>query len=105
MALKSSLSLKLKQGTLKVIDGLRLSSIKTKEFLSFYKNFDPNFSEKALFVFSDENGRIDIATRNLENIEAIHYSSINSYDFLKSKMLYISKEALAKIEEVWADVR
>ncbi len=103
IALKSALSSKLSAEKIIVMDELKLSEIKTKDFVKVLGNLNV---QGALVVLgaNDEN-----VVRSANNIPAVKtavcskdYATFNVYDILKHNTLILTKEAVNNIEEVYA---
>jgi len=80
-----------------VLDKLELAAAKTKLMATVCKNIDAG--NKALFVLGSENKNVLIATRNLPEASVCDASLINVYDVLRAGKIFVTKEALEKIEE------
>ena len=48
------------------------------------------------------NKNVILSTRNIPNVKTASVNTINVYDLLKYHTLVVTKEAVAKIEEVYA---
>jgi large subunit ribosomal protein L4 len=94
-ALKSALSLKIKEGKLLIIDNFNLEEIKTKSFVSLLKKLEV---ENALIV-DDDNFNLERSARNLHRIKVLRSEGLNVYDILKYEYLLIAKNSLEKIQE------
>lgn len=57
---------------------------------------------KALVVLGDKNENVILSARNLPEVRTALYNAINVYDIVKYDSLVITKDAVAKIEEVYA---
>ena len=57
---------------------------------------------KALVVLADKNLNVQASARNIPDIKTALVSTINTYDILKYDMFVVTKDAVAKIEEVYA---
>lgn len=99
LALKSALSSKVNDNKLVVIDELKFEAIKTKEMANVLKNVNVN---KALIVVEDDNNNAVISARNIPTVKTASVSTINVYDILKYDSLVVTKNVVAKIEEVYA---
>ncbi|MCL1862422.1 MAG: 50S ribosomal protein L4 [Defluviitaleaceae bacterium] len=99
LALKSALSDKVKNEQLIVLDSLSLPEIKTKEMQGVCKNLALG---KALFVMDGANENVVLSARNIPNIKTAGVNTINVYDILKYDSLVITKDAIEKIQEVYA---
>lgn len=98
LAVKSALSDKVNTNELFVLDELTLAQPKTKEVCQIINNF--NFAgEKVLFVTDNDTVVIRCA-RNIEGVKAVSTEGINIFDLLHYTKLFVTKSAVAKIEEV-----
>ncbi len=94
-ALKSALRLRVKDGTMSVLDSFDLEEAKTKKALAVLKALK---LDSALIVTADANKNLELAVRNLKDFKVIRAAGINVFDVLKYKGLLLTKEALEKIE-------
>ncbi len=98
-ALKSALTDKVQNNNLIVVDELKFDEIKTKNFVNVMNNLKV---EKGLVVLADKDEKVFLSARNLEKVETALVNTINTYDIMKAKTLVLTKDAVAKIEEVYA---
>lgn len=94
-ALKSALSLKVKEGKLLIVENLNLEEIKTKAFVSLLKRLAV---EDALIVDSD-NVNLERSARNLHTVKVLRPEGLNVYDILKYEYLLLTKQSAEKIQE------
>jgi len=99
-ALKSALTDRLQEGKLIVLDELKLAEIKTKAFAQVMDNL--KIENKALFVLGDMDQNVILSARNLPEAKTTQTSEINVYDIMNAQTLVLTKDAVAKIEEVYA---
>ncbi|AQS57964.1 50S ribosomal protein L4 [Desulforamulus ferrireducens] len=99
LALKSALSSKVLEQNIIVLDQLTLDAPKTKEMVSILNNLKVN---KALVVTADRDLNVEKSARNIEGVKPLKAAGVNVYDLLKYPKLVITKDAVAKIEEVLA---
>ena len=99
-ALKSALTDRLQEGKLIVLDELKFDEIKTKAFAQVLDNL--KISNKALFVLGDMDQNVILSARNLPGTKTTQTSEMNVYDVMNAQTLVITKDAVAKIEEVYA---
>jgi len=99
LALKSVLSDKVSVGKLLVLDKLSLSEVKTKEMVKVLDNIKVG---KALLVLSENSGNEVLSARNIPGVKTCGVNTINVYDILKYDHLVVTKEAVEKIQEVYA---
>ena len=98
LALKSALTTKVNNEKFVVVDELKLNEIKTKEMKKVLDNLNVN---KGLVVLGENNKNVLLSTKNIPNIKTAGVNTINVYDILKYESFVVTKEALAKIEEVY----
>jgi large subunit ribosomal protein L4 len=99
LALKSALSSKVIDSDIIVLDELELPEIKTKEFKRILKNL--NADSSALVVLSSVNDKVVKSARNIPKVKTSCVNTINTLDILKYKKFVITRDAVAKVEEVY----
>ena len=99
LALKSALSSKVQENEIIVLDSLNFDEIKTKNMAKVLENIKAN---KALIVLADKNLNVQASARNIPNTKTALVNTINTYDILKYGTLVLTKDAVEKIEEVYA---
>lgn len=98
-ALKSALTSKVQGSSLIVLDELKLDGIKTKKFVNVMNNLKVS---KGLVVIADNDANVVMSARNVEGIDTAQANMINVYSVMKAKTVVLTKDAVAKIEEVYA---
>lgn len=98
-ALKSVLSDKVAEGNLIVLEDLKLDEIKTKKMAEVMSNL--KVEKKALLVIGEKDETIARSAHNLPKVKTALPSTINVYDVLNANTLVLTKDAVAKIEEVY----
>ncbi|MBP9483164.1 MAG: 50S ribosomal protein L4 [Negativicutes bacterium] len=101
LALKSALSAKVIASELLVLDGMQFEAPKTKQVLALMKAFEIE-SQKALFILGETNENVVKSTRNIPGVKTITSLGLNVVDLLHHDKIFITKDAVAKIEEVLA---
>ena len=96
LALKSALTHKLQAKELVVVDEIKLNGLKTKEVKDLLKNL--KLEGKILFVTSDENENLFMATRNLGYAYSIMANEINCYDLINADVVVCDEKAIEVIE-------
>ncbi len=99
-ALKSVLSDKVATSKLIVLDELKFDEIKTKKFKAVLENL--KVEDKALVVLGEKDDVVIKSANNLPFVETALPGTINVYDILKAGTLILTKDAVTKIEEVYA---
>ena len=98
-ALKSVLTSRVQDNKLIVLDELKFDEIKTKEFKKVMDNLNVG---KAMVVIGGQDENVILSARNLPTVNTAVAENINVYDILKGDTLVLTKDAVAKIEEVFA---
>ena len=98
-AIKSALSSRVAEDKIFVLEDLNFDEIKTKQVKAV---LDGLKVEKALIVTAEKDENVILSARNLEGVRTVTSNAINVYDILKYNNLVITKDAVAKIEEVYA---
>jgi large subunit ribosomal protein L4 len=100
LALKSALTSKVLDNNIIVLDDLKLDAIRTKEMVNVLNNLKVDSS--ALIVLPEVIENVVLSARNIENVKTATIGSINTYDIMKYNKFIVTKDAVAKIEEVYA---
>lgn len=98
-AIKSALTSRVVEEKIFVMEDLNFDEIKTKQVKAV---LDGLKIEKALIVTADKDEKVILSARNLAEVRTVTSNAINVYDILKYNNLVITKDAVAKIEEVYA---
>jgi len=101
LALKSVLSSKLADGRIIVLDELKFGTVKTKDMVKVLENIK---ARKPLVVVEDNDNtqNVVLSARNIPGVKTAGVNTINVYDILKHDHLVVTKEAVDKIQEVYA---
>jgi len=100
VAMLSALTSKVVDNEMIVLDNLELDAPKTKEIVKMLAALKAD--KKTLIITAESNENIYKSARNIEGIAIIPVNNINVYDLLKYNNLVITKDAVSKIEEVYA---
>ena len=98
-ALKSALTAKLNEGNVIVLDSLALEGVKTKKMAEILGNLN---AEKALVVTETTDSNVVLSARNLPDVKTTNADVLSTYDVVKYKKFVVTKDAVKKIEEVYA---
>ena len=99
LAMKSALSSKVADDQIKVIDSLKLEAIKTKEIAKILAALNTG---KTLIVLPEHDEVIYKSARNIAGVKTAFVNTLNVYDILNCETLLVVKDAVSKIEEVYA---
>lgn len=100
LALKSALSSKVQENEMIILDAFSCDEIKTKQVVSMLKNL--NVNEKALIVLPENDKNITLSARNIKGVDTTYVGAINTYEVLNHTKCIILKDAVTKLEEVYA---
>ncbi|NLM78366.1 MAG: 50S ribosomal protein L4 [Ruminococcaceae bacterium] len=100
LAMKSALSAKVAVGSLIVLDTLQMPEIKTRQMAAVLKNLQADVSTLLVTLNRDE--VIEKSTRNLHGIKTALVNTINVFDILKFDKMVITRDAVEKVQEVYA---
>ena len=100
LAMKSALSQKILEGNLIVLDTLTMDEYKTKTIVAMLKAL--GVEKKALIVTADADQKVYKSAANIPGVKTAHVGTLNVYDILNGGKFIVAKNAIAKIEEVFA---
>lgn len=100
LALKSALSAKMVASELRILDSLQFEAPKTKQVLEVLKAFELE-GKKALFISREYSENVEKSTRNLKGVKAITSMGLNIVDLLHHDAIFLTKDAVTQIEEVF----
>jgi large subunit ribosomal protein L4 len=101
LAIKSALSAKVNEGGLLVVEDISFAAPKTKDVVKLLGNFEAQ-EAKALIITAENDENVAKSSRNIPGVKAIGTIGLNVYDLLHHDKVFVTKEAVAKIEEVLA---
>ena len=100
LAMVSALSAKAADECVMVIDDLKMDEIKTKAIADMLKEM--GVDSKALIVTNEMEKNVYLSARNIEGVKASYVGMLNVYDVLNHDKFIVAKDAIAKLEEVYA---
>lgn len=100
LAMKSALTSKVLNNEIIVIDEINFDAPKTKEMANFLTKV--NADKKALIVMGEKNENVIKSANNIPNVQTALVNTLNVYDILKYNSFIITKDAVRKVEEVYA---
>lgn len=100
LAMVSALSAKAAEESVMVIDNLSMEEIKTKTIADMLKNM--GVAEKALIVTNEMEKNVYLSARNIKGVKASYVGMLNVYDVLNHDKFIVARDAVAKLEEVYA---
>lgn len=100
LAMKSALSSKVRDNEMIVIDQITADSYKTKTIADMLKAVGSE--KKALIVLSTMDEKVIASALNIPGVKTAQVNTLNVYDILGADKFIVVKDAVAKIEEVYA---
>ncbi len=100
LAMKSAFSAKAKDDEIIVLDSLTLEEYKTKAVAEILTAIGAD--DKVLIVLPTVDTKVINSARNIPGVKTAQVGELNVYDMLNADKLVIVKDAVSKIEEVYA---
>lgn len=100
LALKSALSSKVIDNQIIIVDELVFNEPKTKQMVQTMEAL--KIGGKALVVTADGDANVYKSARNIKGVKPLRADFINVYDLLNYETLLITRDAVSKVEEVFA---
>jgi len=100
LAMKSALSTKVIDQNMVVLDSIKLEEYKTKTIVAMLKAL--NVDGKALIVMPEVDAKVIKSANNIPGVKTALVNTLNVYDILNYDKFIVVKDAVAKIEEVYA---
>ena len=100
LAMKSAFSSKAQDNEIIVIDKIALDEFKTKTIVKMLS--DIGSEKKALIVLPEVDKKVIKSASNIPGVKTAQVNELNVYNILNADKLIIVKDAVAKIEEVYA---
>ncbi len=100
LAMKSALSSKVAAESMMILDELTLEEIKTKSIVAMLSALGAD--KKVLLVTAEKDDKVILSARNIPGVKTALVNTLNVYDILNADTFIVVKDAVAKIEEVYA---
>ena len=100
LAMKSALSSKVASSNMIVLDKIALDEYKTKTIANMLKAIGSE--KKTLIVLPELNSKVVASAANIPGVKTAMVNTLNVYDILNADKFIVLKDAVAKIEEVYA---
>ena len=98
LAKKSVLSQKMRDNSIKIVEGLSISAPKTKDFITILNALALN-DKKSLFILPDTNKNVYLSSRNLPKTKVMKFNEISSYDLINAGEIVFLEGAVEKFQE------
>lgn len=103
LAIRSVLSAKVADGSLRVLDKLGLEKPRTKEMVALLENLSLQRSTLVVTDGSDKN--VTASARNIEKVKVLSAPYLNVVDMLSHQNLLMTVGAVRKAEQLWGGER
>ena len=100
LAIKSVLTSKVQENEIIVLDSLSFEAPKTKDMVNVLKNIKA--AKKAILVMDEKDENVIKSAANIPGVKTTLVSTMNTYEVLNATSFIVTKEAVKKIEEVYA---
>ena len=101
LAMKSALTSKYNEGSIIVVDEIKLQESKTKLMAQVLKALNAS-EQKALLVLADRDEAVIRAGKNIPTLKDAYVNTINVYDLLNADKIIVLKGAMQDLQEVYA---
>ena len=100
LAMKSVFSAKVLENNLVVVDEIKVEDYKTKTVVAMLKAL--NVEGKAMIVTAEKDAKLVKSAANIPGVTTAFTGSVNVYDMVNAGKVVLSKDAVSKLEEVYA---
>ena len=100
LAIKSAFSSKVIDGAVIVLDALTVEEYKTKTVVNCLNAIGA--AKKSLIILAENDAKAIRSASNIKGVKTAQVNTINTYDILNADSVVIVKDAVAKLEEVYA---
>jgi len=80
-----------------------ITTPKTKTFVKVCEDCGVNLEQKLLVIVSTKTDALKLSTRNIQNVELISASNLNTLSLLKAKQIILTASAINDIKEIYCD--
>jgi large subunit ribosomal protein L4 len=94
-----------KKNSILIIENLEneITEPKTKNFLKICKDCAVDLNQKILVIVSNKSTPLKLSTQNLQNVELISASNLNTLSLLKAKQIILTPLAINYIKEIYCE--
>ncbi len=98
LARRSALTFKAQNNQVMVVENFNFEAPKTKDFVNFTKNLKLN-NLKMVLVLESQNKNVFLSARNIEKVNVVTASDLNTYRVLDNKMLVLTEGSVAVLNQ------
>jgi len=92
-----------KKENITIFENFEISNCKTKEFLNLLAKANKNLDSKTLIILAKSNDPIQLAVRNIPNVETVLASSLNIRALLKAQQIFLDETTLNLVKEIYCN--
>ena len=100
LARKSALSYKAQQNAIVVVEDFDFEAPKTKEGVALLNNLKVE-GKKTLIVLSEVKKNVNLSVRNIQRVEVMTASALNTYKVMNANVLVMTENALKLVDETF----
>jgi len=100
LARKSALSYKAKENKIIILEDFSLEAPKTSRMAEMSANLSI-MNKKSLFVLPEQNKNIYLSSRNLQGVEVVTISDLNTYNIMKASTLVLTESAVDVLQSTF----
>lgn len=101
LARRSALTYRALENALMVVEDFSMEAPKTKKMIEIVNNLKIA-EKKSLFVFAEPNNFVSLSARNLQNVNVVKASELNTYSIMATSSLVLSESAISEIARILA---
>ena len=99
LARKSALAYKAQENAIVVVEDFTMEAPKTKQFIEIINNLKVN-GKKALFVLPGADKNVYLSARNIERVNVMIASALNTYKVLNADVMVVTEDSLKVVDEI-----
>jgi len=94
-----------KKNSITILDDLETNTLesKTKNFLKICTNCSIHLNQNILVIVSKKTEFLKFSTQNIQKIQLISASNLNTYSLLKANQIILTPEAINNIKEIYCE--
>ena len=100
LARKSALSYKAQQNAIIVVEDFDFEAPKTKDGVALLNNLKVE-GKKTLIVLSEVKKNVNLSVRNIQRVEVVTASALNTYKVMNANVLVMTENALKLVDETF----
>ena len=100
LARKSALSYKAQQNAIVVVEDFDFEAPKTKDGVAMLNNLKVE-GKKTLIVLSEVKKNVNLSVRNIQRVEVMTASALNTYKVMNANVLVVTENALKLVDETF----